>query len=191
MNSTILSLLLSALGQFGGFGGLGGLGGIGGGLLPGLGVSPGSGFGPGSGGVVTTQPGYYPGGPGPRSLPARTLPVQTLAVVQCLYQQGMVSDAQAQQLLQRQGARRGWPSGWENSIDPGQVNQAITSAGGCRPLMAALQRSGSLIAAQPGYGRGDQPGYGRPWGGTNGFIPGPGPGGSRSEAEAFGLAPYR
>ncbi|MCP9848710.1 hypothetical protein [Cyanobium sp. Morenito 9A2] len=176
MNSTILSLLLSALGPFSGFGG---------GLLPGLGLGMGSGFGAGSGGVLQPWPGAYGAGSGRGGEPLQALPVQTLALVRCLHQEGMIGAEQAQQLIERQGWRRGWPVDWANSIGPGQVDQMLIAAGGCRPLMAALQRNGSRVVTQPGAAPS--------WDGNPGHDPGlnPSQGGSLSENEGFGLAPYR
>lgn len=150
MNNVLLSLLLSALGQFGGAGGLGGGfgGGFGGGLpAPGYGSSQGSG----------------------------SLPADTLAVVQCLYEEGRLGEGDARALIEQQGRRRGWPASWERSIDPRRVGQAIGAAGGCRSLMTRLDRSGSRTFTRPVQVA--------PWPGSSGRSP--------SQSEGFGLAPYR
>ncbi|WP_094556447.1 hypothetical protein [Synechococcus sp. 1G10] len=139
MNNLLLSLLLSALGQFGG------------------------GYG------------YRQG----LSSGSSSLPVDTLAVVQCLYQEGRIGDDEARALIDQQGRRRRWPVGWERSIDPRRLGQAIGAAGGCRSLMARLDRSGSRIATRPVPVA--------PW-----PINGPGiTDRSPSQSEGFGLAPYR
>ncbi len=175
MNSLLLSLAMAFLGQGGSFapglgGGLGGLGGFGG-------------------------YGGYGGGFTPAPAPAAagiSLPLATLAVVQCLYENGRLNGGQARRLIQQQGLRRGWAPGWEAAIAPWQVSQLVGSAGGCQPLLSQLGRYGSGIALAPAAPA--LPGYGRPYG-----IPvqpiGPGrrslPGSSASESEGFGLAPYR
>jgi len=182
MNNLLLSLAMAFLGQGGGFApGLGfgmpglGLGGSGFGTpglgLPGLGGGGyGGGLGGGYGGGYAPAP--YPNAAGP-GWSAGNLPVATLAVVQCLYDNGSIDGGQARSLIQQQGLRRGWAQGWEAGIAPSQVGQLIGSAGGCQPLLAQLGRRGSRIATVP-------------------FTPG-----RRSqltlssESEGFGLAPYR
>ncbi len=187
MNNVLFSLLLSALGQFGGLGGLGGLagnGGFGAGLAPGFGGGWGGGFGGGFGGGLQA-----PGpGPGPTagfrtSQGSGARPLTTLAVIQCLAEEGRIDDGQALSLIEQQGRRRGWPAGWEGSIDPRQVGQAIGAAGGCRSLIDRIDRSGSRIAIRP------QPAT--PWSGNAQGLPGRIPNESPSQSEGFGLAPYR
>lgn len=167
MNNLLFSLAMAFLGQGGGF-------------APGLGFGmPGLGFG-GSGFGAPDLGG-----------PAASLPVTTLAVVQCLYDNGSIDGGQARGLIQRQGMRRGWPQGWEAGIAPRQVGQLIGSAGGCQPLLAQLGRSGSRIALAPVAPT--LPGYGRPTAipvlpispGRRSQLP------LSSEREGFGLAPYR
>ncbi len=175
MNNLLLSLAMAFLGQGGGFApglgfGMPGLGFGGSGIgVPGLGLP---GLGGGYGGGYAPVP--YPSAAGPGSgWSAGSLPVATLAVVQCLYDNGSIDGGQARSLIQQQGLRRGWAQGWEAGIAPSQVGQLIGSAGGCQPLLAQLGRRGSRIATVP-------------------FTPGrrsqlP----LSSESEGFGLAPYR
>lgn len=201
MNNLLLSLAMAFLGQGGGFApGLGfGMPGTGLGI-PGLGVqgfgAPGlglsglgvGGYGLGFGGGYAPAP--YPSAPGLGGS-AGSLPVATLAVVQCLYDNGSIDGAQARGLIQQQGIRRGWAQGWEAGIAPRQVGQLIGSAGGCQPLLAQLGRSGSRIALAPATPA--LPGYGRPYAipvrpispGRRSQLP------LSSESEGFGLAPYR
>ena len=204
MNNLLLSLAMAFLGQGGGFApGLGlGMPGLTQGM-PGLGFG-GSGFGaPGRGLPGLGLPGLGGGGYGGGYAPvpyqpapglggsAGSLPVTTLAVVQCLYDNGSIDGAQARGLIQRQGMRRGWAQGWEAGIAPRQVGQLIGSAGGCQPLLAQVGRSGSRIALAPAAPA--LPGYGRPT--TIPVLPiSPGRRSQpplSSEREGFGLAPYR
>jgi hypothetical protein len=166
MNNLLFSLAMAALSQFTGLGG-GAPGGLGiGGMAPG-------GFGGGLPVPGYGVPGYgtqgYGGRPPAIANPGPDLKLSTLAVVQCLHDDGRISGEQARGLIAQQGARRGWPQGWEAAIAPRQVGQVIGSAGGCQRLLAQVGRSGSRIAQAPLVGRG-QP---------------------SSEAEQFGLAPYR
>lgn len=163
MNNLLFSLAMAALSQFTGLGGAapGGLG-IGGMGPGGYGLGSGGGFGGGLGmGGGLPMPGY---GARPPAIanPGPDLKLSTLAVVQCLHDEGRISDEQARGLVAQQGARRGWAQGWEATISPRQVGQVIGSAGGCQRLLSQIGRSGSRIAQAPS-----------------------------SEAEQFGLAPYR
>ncbi|MCP9816838.1 hypothetical protein KBY76_09175 [Synechococcus sp. GreenBA-s] len=197
MNNLLLSLAMAFLGQGGGFAPGLGLG------MPGLGFG-GSGFGaPGLGlpglGLSGLGRGGFGGGYAPAPYPrapglggsAGSLPVTTLAVVQCLYDNGSIDGGQARGLIQQQGIRRGWAQGWEAGIAPRQVGQLIGNAGGCQPLLAQLGRSGSRIALAPATPV--LPGYGRPT--TIPVLPiSPGRRSQpplSSESEGFGLAPYR
>jgi hypothetical protein len=151
MNNLLFSLAMAALSQFSG---------LGGGAPGGLGIGGGA-----------PAPGYgtqgYGGHPPAMANPGPDLQLGTLAVVQCLHNDGRINNEQARGLIAQQGARRGWPQGWEAGIAPRKVGQVIGSAGGCQRLLAQVGRSGSRIAQRP---MAVQPG---------------------SEAEQFGLAPYR
>ncbi|MEB3323167.1 MAG: hypothetical protein VKI81_10135 [Synechococcaceae cyanobacterium] len=119
MNSTLLSLLMAALGQFGGLGG--------GPLLPGP-VLP-RGFAP---------------VPAPRIRTGAELPVTTLAVVECLGRQGRIDARQARELIDLQGRRQGWPRNWPGAISRRRVAATIQGAGGCPSLLARMGGGGGI-----------------------------------------------
>lgn len=126
----------------------------------------------------------------PRSWPVapsygrdRALQHTTLAALYCLGQDGRISGPQTRTLIDRQGDRRGWPAGWERQVPARDVGRTIGAAGGCRPLLARLGDTGVRRPAGNGIPRMPSPGSS-----SDGRSPGSD---SRSEAEGFGLAPYR
>ena len=161
--------------------------------FPGQGY-PGSGY-PGSGYPGNGYPGRAipPAGLVPRpggvngSAPSPSLQLATASAARCLESSGGLPTADQQDLLRHQGRLWGWTDGWQNSISKVQSDRLIARHGGCTPFLNAL-RDGSLR-----QGRGPLPttiGQ-RPLGGS---LPAPQRPSGRapsSEAEAFGLAPYR
>jgi len=73
-------------------------------------------------------------------------------------------------MLRSQGQLLGWPGDWDRSVSGGDVERLIRKAGGCPSLLQALRRGGL------------RPSDGVASGGNSG---------SNSEAEGFGLSPYR
>jgi hypothetical protein len=111
------------------------------------------------------------------SLRDRALQRTTLAALYCLGQDGRVDTAQTRRLIDQQGMRQGWPAGWHRQIPAREVGRTIGGAGGCRPLLARL--GGTATTRTPRQAFPTRP------------APGAAGGGSRSEVEGFGLAPYR
>jgi hypothetical protein len=169
---------MAALSQFGGMGRMPGPG-FGGGLPPGLG----GGLPPGGGG------GYgIPFQPRPTTTVLRpSLQVATVAGVICLERQGNLNAAERSTMLRSQAQLFGWPSNWERSVSGDEVEGLIRRAGGCPSLLQALRRGG--LRPSDGVANG-----GGVWGGRNGSGGGNwggNGGGNDSEAEGFGLSPYR
>lgn len=141
----------------------------------GMGRMPGPGFGgglpPGGGG------GYrLPFQPRPTTTVLRpSLEVATLAGVTCLERQGSLSAAERTTMLRSQGQLLGWPGDWDRSVSGEAVERLIQRAGGCPSLLKALRRGGL------------RPSDGVASGGDRGGVNG----GNDSEAEGFGLSPYR
>lgn len=109
-----------------------------------------------------------------RSTQAVNLQVATLATTTCLMRSGSIERGEAIALLERQGQTWGWPRTWGQRIALGSVDQAIQSAGGCNALVQrAREAAPGRTAMIPANQRGRR--YG----------------GSQSEREGFGLAPYR
>jgi hypothetical protein len=170
MNQLLLNLAMAALSQFGGMGRMPGPGYGGGGLPPGLG----GGLPPGGGG------GYgIPFQPRPQATLLRpSLEVATVAGVSCLERQGNLSAAERTTMLRSQGQLLGLPSDWDRSVSGDDVERLIKKAGGCPSLLQALRRGGLRPSDGVASGSG--------WGGRSGSG-----GGNDSEAEGFGLSPYR
>jgi hypothetical protein len=99
----------------------------------------------------------------------------SLAVATCQLRSGMISRDEARRRLQTFGASRGWQPGWGQAIHLTRLDAAIRGAGGCGALLSRL-----------GAGRGRSPLRGGPAIGR--AMPTPM---SPSQAEGFGLAPYR
>ncbi|MBC1261734.1 hypothetical protein FQK07_10765 [Synechococcus sp. BSF8S] len=99
----------------------------------------------------------------------------SLAVTTCQLRSGVISRSQARQRLQGFGESRGWQPGWGEAIPLQRVDAAIRSAGGCQALLAEFGERGGSFPGRRG------PAIGR-------ATPAPQ---SPSEAEGFGLAPYR
>jgi|688.fasta_scaffold558285_2 hypothetical protein len=128
----------------------------------GMGRMPGPGYGGGYG---------IPFQPRPQATVLRpSLEVATVAGVSCLEQQGSLSAAERTTMLRSQGQLLGLPSDWDRSVSGDDVERLIKKAGGCPSLLQALRRGGL-----------------RP---SDGVASGGG-GGNDSEAEGFGLSPYR
>ncbi len=139
-----------------------------------------------SGGGLSQMPLNLPSGPFPvnrqsrpvyptRSSHEPNLQIATLATTTCLMRSGSIGRDEAVALLERQGQTWGWPRAWGQRIPLGSVDQAIQSAGGCNALVqrareAAPRRTATIPATRRGTGY---------------------RGGSQSEREGFGLAPYR
>ncbi len=164
MNQLLLQLAMAALSQLGG--------GYGGPMQaptlgPGLFSAP----------LPTPAPRRVPG-------PFRRLPVPdqvqgaqvaSLAVATCQLRSGMISRDEARRRLQAFGVSRGWQPGWGQAIPLQRLDAAIRGAGGCGAMLSRL-----------GAGRGRSPVGGGPAIGR--AMPTPM---SPSQAEGFGLAPYR
>jgi len=163
MNQLLLNLAMAALSQFGGMGRMPGPGFGGGGMPSGLG----GGLPPGGGGG-----GYgIPFQPRPQATVLRpSLEVAMVAGVSCLERQNNLSAAERTTMLRSQGQLLGWPSDWDRSVSGDDVEWLIKKAGGCPSLLQALRRGGL------------RPSDGVASGGTSG---------NNSEAEGFGLSPYR
>jgi hypothetical protein len=174
MNQLLLNLAMAALSQFGGMGRMPGPGYGGGGLPPGLGGGLPPGGGGGSG---------IPFQPRPQATVLRpSLEVATVAGVSCLERQGSLSAAERTTMLRSQGQLLGWPSDWDRSVSGDDVERLIKKAGGCPSLLQALRRGG--LRPSDGVASGGA------WGGRSGNGGGSA-GGNDSEAEGFGLSPYR
>ncbi len=164
MNPLLLQLAMAALSQLGG------------------------GFG-GPMQAPTLGPGLFPApmpAPAPRGTPApfrrpvgpdqaQREQLASLAVASCQLRSGVISRDEARQRLQEFGDSRGWQLGWGQAIPLQRIDAAIRGAGGCDALLSGL-----------GEGRGRAPGRRGPAIGR--ATPAPR---SPSQAEGFGLAPYR
>jgi hypothetical protein len=164
MNSFLLQLAMAALSQLGG------------------------GFG-GPMQAPTLGPGLFPApmpGPAPRRRPppfrrptgptrAQGEQVATLAVATCQLRSGVVSRSQARRRLQGFGESRGWPPGWGQAIPLQRIDATIRGAGGCEALLSGLAEDSGRWPGRRG------PGVGRAMPTLQ----------SPSQAEGFGLAPYR
>jgi hypothetical protein len=142
----------------------------------GMGRMPGLGYGGGGGYGIPFQP-------RPQATVLRpSLEVATVAGVSCLERQGSLSAAERTTMLRSQGQLLGWPSDWDRSVSGDDVERLIKKAGGCPSLLQALRRGG--LRPSDGVASGGA------WGGrsSNGGVSG---GGNDSEAEGFGLSPYR
>ena len=136
-------------------------------------------LGGGSGGPMqapTLGPGLFPA-PRPAPAPHRAQGDQlaSLAVATCQLRSGVISRNEARRMLENFGASRGWRPGWGEAIPLQRVDAAIRSAGGCEALLSGL-----------GEGRMRSPGSRGPAIGRGTPTPQ-----SPSQAEGFGLAPYR
>jgi hypothetical protein len=155
--------------------------------FPGVGV-PGSG---GRGGIALAPRPYgsQPLNPG-SSNPTPAMQLASVTAAHCLEQGGQLAPGEGNSLLVSQGQARGWPEGWQQGISDRQVERLLSRYGGCNGLLSAL-RQGRFTPGQNGMA---------PYGsGANGgglisqepFRGAPPQGQPNSEAEAFGLAPYR
>lgn len=135
----------------------------------------GGGFG-GAMPAPTLGPGLFRA-PMPAPAPRRANGEQlaSLAVATCQLRSGVISGAEARRMLEDFGASRGWQPGWGQAIPLQRVDAAIRGAGGCEALLSGL-----------GEGRIRSPGSRGPVIGRGTPMPQ-----SPSQAEGFGLAPYR
>ena len=156
MNQLLMQLALAALGQFAG-GGLGG-------APMGLPMTP----------MAPMSP-MAPITPVPTRATTPSLQLASLATATCLLRGGVIQRDQALQMMQQQGQTWGWRPDWGQRIPLAQVDQAISSAGGCTALLERMQNAG------PGDSRVVPATYLSPSSGGSSFI----------EREGFGLAPYR
>ena len=124
--------------------------------------------------------------PAPRRIPApfqrtpyadetQQAQLVSLAVATCQLRSGVMSRDEARRRVQVFGEGRGWQRGWAQAIPLPRLDAAIRGAGGCGALLSRL-----------GQGRGRSPLRGGPAIGR--AMPTPM---SPSQAEGFGLAPYR
>jgi hypothetical protein len=113
--------------------------------------------------------------PVPTRATTPSLQLASLATATCLLRGGVIQRDQALQMMHYQGQTWGWRPDWGQRIPLAQVDQAIGSAGGCTALLERMQDG------EPGDSRVVPATYPSP---ANG-------GGSFSEREGFGLAPYR
>jgi hypothetical protein len=160
--------------------------------IPGMGF-PGNGFpgvgipgGGGQGGIALGPRGYgsQPQNPG-SSNPSPAMQLASVTAAHCLEQGGQLAPGEGNSLLVTQGRARGWPDGWQQGISDSQVERLLSRYGGCDGLLSAL-RQGRLTPGRNGSGANGGGLISRqPYGGT------PAQGQPNSEAEAFGLAPYR
>jgi len=113
-----------------------------------------------------------------------SLQLASLATATCLMRTGAISRDQAVALMQQQGESWGWSTNWGQRIPLHRVDQAISAGGGCTALIQRIRESGqgSTAVFPATY---SNPGSANPGNGYQGM------GGSRSEQEGFGLAPYR
>ncbi len=111
----------------------------------------------------------------PYADPTQGAQVASLAVATCQLRSGMISRDEARRKLQAFGASRGWQPGWGQAIPLQRLDAAIRSAGGCGALLSRL-----------GEGQGRSPVRSGPAIGQAMPLPM-----SPSQAEGFGLAPYR
>ena len=109
-----------------------------------------------------------------RSSQAPNLQIVTLATTTCLMRSGSIGRGEAVALLDRQGQTWGWPREWGRRIPLSRVDDAIASAGGCSSL---VQRAREIAPGRRATIRATH--QDRRYGG------------SQSEREGFGLAPYR
>lgn len=104
-----------------------------------------------------------------------SLQLTSLATATCLLRGGMIRRDQAQQMMQNLGQSWGWSPDWGQRIRLEQVDQAIRFSGGCTALLERMQGGdGANNPVLPARYRSPEIS-----------------GGSFSEREGFGLAPYR
>jgi hypothetical protein len=96
-------------------------------------------------------------------------------VATCQLRSGVISRSQARRRLRGFGESRGWQPGWGQAVPLQRIDATIRGAGGCEALLSGL-----------GEGSGRSPGRRGPAVGRATPTPQ-----SPSQAEGFGLAPYR
>jgi len=123
---------------------------------------------------------------------AMGLQLASVTAARCLEQTGQLAPGEGVSLLRNQGRARGWPDGWQQGFSANQSERLLSRYGGCDGLLTALRQgrldqnrlgSGQRSPGQSGGGLISQ----QPYGG----VPSQPQGQPNSEAEAFGLAPYR
>jgi len=143
---------------------------------------------------MTVAPVPYGSGPMGSGYASGTTGLQlaSLTAARCLEQAGQLAPGEGASLLLHQGRARGWPDGWQQRFPDHQSEQLLAHYGGCDGLLSAL-RQGRLDEDRLGRGQlGQGPGGGglisqKPYAGE----PSQSQAQPNSEAEAFGLAPYR